>query len=111
MSETKEMLLKSCKMISDELGRRKDDMFFYSEEEHEDLGDENYFDDILDIKYILDSDRCLMGVRICVAWGGPNIYIDTLHNSIEGYWGRDNVSIPLEYGVAEAIDSYFEEYL
>lgn len=111
MSETKEILLKSCERIADELGRSKDDMFFYSYEEQENLRKENCFDDILDIKYILDSDRCLMGVRICVAWGGPNIYIDTLHNCVEGYWGRDNASVPLEYGVAEAIDSYFEDYL
>ena len=46
----------------------------------------DYIKDLLDINYTLDSQRQYKGARILVAFGGPNIYIDTAKNTVEGYW-------------------------
>ena len=50
------------------------------------LGGFDYIKDLLDINYTLDSERQYKGARILVAFGGPNIYIDTAKNTVEGYW-------------------------
>lgn len=47
----------------------------------------DYFEDCLDITYTVDSNREYQGVCVCVAWGGPNIYIDTNTKQVEAYWG------------------------
>ena len=39
------------------------------------IGD--YFDDFLDVDYIVGSDKKYKACRVLVAYGGPNIYIDT----------------------------------
>jgi hypothetical protein len=51
----------------------------------------DYIADVLDIEYYLSSDRetCL-GARILVAFGGPNIWIDTRKGLVEGYWWGDS---------------------
>jgi hypothetical protein len=46
----------------------------------------DYLADVLDINYILDSEKNYKGARILVAFGGPNIWIDTSKNTVEGYW-------------------------
>tara|TARA_R100001594_G_C3953112_1_gene243516 strand:+ start:23 stop:409 length:387 start_codon:yes stop_codon:yes gene_type:complete len=58
----------------------------------------DYLDDIYDYKFIVDSDKSYLGARICVAYGGPNIFIDTFNKQIEGYWGGDTY-----------IKSYYED--
>lgn len=50
----------------------------------------------------------LIGVRILVAFGGPNIYIDTFDGVVRGYWGGTQ-SYPLGYNVADTINDYFED--
>ena len=50
------------------------------------LGGFDYIKDLLDINYTLDSERQYKGARILVAFGGPNIWIDTAKNTVEGYW-------------------------
>ncbi len=67
-------------------------------DEHEHLISENgqeagdimsamdYLSDVLDIEYIISSRREYLGARILVAFGGPNIWINTRTEVIEGYW-------------------------
>ena len=69
----------------------------------------DYFDDCLDIEYRVGSDKQLRSVRIMVAWGGPNIYIDTASRAVELYWWGDNASYPIDSDVCDEIDQYFEE--
>lgn len=63
-------------------------------------------DDNCGIKIITDlSCNTLFSCRICVTWGGPNIYVDTDCHAVKGYWGFDNVSIiPLDASVCDRID-------
>lgn len=46
----------------------------------------DYLSDALDIEYIVSGDRTYLGARVCVACGGPNIWINTRTRLVEGYW-------------------------
>lgn len=48
-----------------------------------------YLQDVLEINWILHSDRSLKGARLLVSFGGPNIWIDTTKGTVEGYWWSD----------------------
>jgi len=50
----------------------------------------DYLTDILDIEYILGSDKQYLGARILVAFGGPNIWINTRTQQVEGYWWEES---------------------
>lgn len=53
----------------------------------------SYLSDALDIEYTVASDkRTMLGARILVAFGGPNIWIDTKRGEVEGYWGGDSAT-------------------
>lgn len=49
----------------------------------------DYIDDIYESIFMIDSDKNYRGARVCVAYGGPNIYINTFYKQVEGYWGGD----------------------
>jgi hypothetical protein len=72
--------------------------------ECEDENGPNAFDFIniecLDINYIINSDKTYRGARLLYAFGGPNIWIDTLHGQVEGYWGGETI-----------IKSYYQDLL
>jgi len=46
----------------------------------------DYLQDVLDIQYIVSGKGEYLGARILVAFGGPNIWVDTQRNVVEGYW-------------------------
>ena len=56
-------------------------------EEEEDISD--WFNNVLDIQYIVNQKKEYMGARLLVTFGGPNIWVDTQYNKVEGYWGTD----------------------
>lgn len=48
----------------------------------------DYISDVLDVNWILDSNREFKGARLLVAFGGPNIWINTDTQTVEGHcWG------------------------
>jgi hypothetical protein len=49
-----------------------------------------YLEGALDINWILNSDKTLKGARLLVAFGGPNIWIDTVKGTVEGAWWGDS---------------------
>ena len=69
-----------------------------------------FFDDAYDIEYRCDSRKEYRSVRIMVACGGPNIYIDTASKSVDLYWWTERASYPISYGAAEIIDDWAAEY-
>lgn len=69
----------------------------------------DYFADVLDIEYRIGSDREFRSVRLLVAYGGPNIYIDTCSRQVELYWWTDRASFPLSDEVCDQINADFEE--
>ena len=68
-----------------------------------------YFNDTLDINWLLNSDKTFKAVRLLVAFGGPNIWIDTETQMIEVYWWNDTFKLHIPSEIVEAIDEQFEE--
>ena len=69
----------------------------------------DYFDDVLDIEYRCDQHREYRSVQIMVAYGGPNIYIDTASKRVELYWWGDRADWPLDSDTVAAVDEWAEE--
>lgn len=70
----------------------------------------DYFkDNIYDIEYTINGDFDYRGVRVMIACGGPNIYIDTNTSRVELYWGSSKACAYIEYRTRDAIDAYFED--
>lgn len=69
----------------------------------------DYFEDVLDITYYSKGRGAddYIGVRIMVACGGPNIYVDTFSRKVELYWWNETASCDLF--ACDAIDDYFAE--
>ena len=60
----------------------------------------DYLKNVLEINYIIGSDKSYKGAILLVAFGGPNIWINTREKKVEGYWGGD-----------EYVKKYFEDTL
>ena len=56
------------------------------ENEGEIISAYDYLSDVLDIEYIVNSKKEYLGARVLVAFGGPNIWINTRTQQVEGYW-------------------------
>ena len=69
----------------------------------------DYFDDVFDIEYRINGNREYKSVRLMVACGGPNIYIDTAERAVMLYWWTDRAQYPLSRSACDAIDAEFEE--
>jgi len=67
-----------------------------------------YLSDALDIEFIVNSQREVLGARILVAFGGPNIWINTRTKQVEGYWWSDKFVMSYdndEIGLDDAIET------
>jgi len=49
----------------------------------------SYLTDALDIEHTISGTGEYLGSRVLVTFGGPNIWVDTRHNRVEGYWWSD----------------------
>jgi hypothetical protein len=49
----------------------------------------DYLADALDIEYIVNSKGEYLGARVLVAFGGPNIWVNTRTGIVEGAWWGD----------------------
>lgn len=71
----------------------------------------DYFEEneIFDVKYIIDENLDFCGARVMIAFGGPNIYIDTERGSIMLRWWNESAEYSLPSSTAEAVEDYFRE--
>ena len=70
----------------------------------------DYFEDALDIRYLINSDReTVLATKILVAFGGPNIWVDTESRAVELYWWTDRASYLLSGDVCDMIDEWAQE--
>lgn len=60
--------------------------------EGEPLSAFDYLQDALDIEYVVNSKAEYLGARVLVAFGGPNIWVNTRTNTVEGYWWGDSAT-------------------
>ena len=81
-----------------------------NENNFEQLSLYDYFEDVLDIEYRVDSDRkTIRSVSLMVTCGGPNIYIDTAEKAVLLYWWTDKARYYLSSDVCDQINEWGEE--
>lgn len=56
----------------------------------------DYLQDALDIEYIVNSKGEFLGARVLVAFGGPNIWVNTRTGTVEGHWWGDSAYATFE---------------
>lgn len=69
----------------------------------------DYLSDVLDIQYLVSSDRTYHSARILIAFGGPNAWIDTRAGALEvAWWSAPELrELPREF--IDALDEACEE--
>ena len=74
------------------------------------IGALDYISDALDIEYTVSSGGEYLGARVLVAFGGPNIWINTRYNKVEGAWWGDSADFSYddEMGLDDACREIFE---
>ena len=100
---------KTVDRIADTLESIKDDGFYEYEDEDDEEG-RFYFDDTYNTDFIWRMGYGLMGVRIMVACGGPNIWVDTFEKAVHGYWGGNEAIAYLTNDCCEKIEDEFDDY-
>ena len=79
-------------------------------EEWEELSIYDYLDDILDIDFTVNRFKEYQSCSICVGFGGPNIYIDTVDAYVKLYWGSTREKYPIKYSTSDVIDDWARDY-
>lgn len=67
-----------------------------------------YFADALDVEFIVSSNGTYRGADIMLSCGGPNVYLDTRHGIVKGYWGTDKAFATLSRRAEAEVDAYWE---
>lgn len=70
-----------------------------------------YFDEVvseLGINFIVAKDGYILGVNVCVATGGPNVFINTYENKINVYWTNEGGAF-IDPSISKAINNYYRE--
>lgn len=66
-----------------------------------------FMEDVLSVEYTYGSDGSYLGAEVCVGVGGPNLYVNTRRNRVEGYWGGEQVF--LSYSDVIGLDDWLGE--
>ena len=94
-SETcEEQLRRMCKDIAEEISEGKKDPAIWMY-------------DVYDVEWITHQDHSYKAARLLVAGGGPNIWVNTQTEMVEGYWGADEISWHFQDNIG--LDDYLEE--
>lgn len=83
MSDIKNHVQEIADMLSNGFGDEKNS-------DGEDFSAFDYLQDALDIEYIVNSKGDYLGARVLVTFGGPNIWVNTRTNTVEGHWWGDS---------------------
>lgn len=127
MSDTEEQMKGQCQRLADRLEAFAEGKLYDSEEgemvsqseidwDAEDFQEDRYlslYDYLMDnygikIKTDIQGDT-MYSCEICLAWGGPGIYIDTGTGAVEGYWWGDRATVYLSEEACRMIDETVDE--
>lgn len=127
MTNTEKDMLEMCQSIADDLELFEMGMVYDTEEMRMveslegDYDDERYLDfreyylwDNYGIRILSDFYDNGLEYRsgsICVATGGPGIWIDTTTGNVEGYWWGERCSVPMTDKVIDMIDRELEDFI
>ena len=70
----------------------------------------DYFDDALDWDYTIDREKRYSSVKVWIAVGGPNVWIDTRDAYVRIAWGYTREELPIPYSIRDEIDEVFQQY-
>ena len=70
----------------------------------------DYFNDYLDVDYIVNHEKQYKAARILVAWGGPSIYIDTGDRQVQLYWWSEYAEADIPMNICDEIDEIFRDF-
>lgn len=71
----------------------------------------DYLSDVLDVTYIVGSDRqTLKGARFYVTLGGPSVWLDTCSRSVELRWGGRSASWGLSFALCDELDEIAQDW-
>ena len=75
------------------------------------LSEYDFIDNCLDIRYIVDSKGQYLGAQLLVSFGGPNIWIHTMDNTVKGYWynEREEVSFTDNINLDDTCSEIYSE--
>ena len=79
-------------MYKRQIARRISEADFDLNDDGEELSAFDYLQSALDIEYIVNSKREYLGARVLVAFGGPNIWINTRTGTVDGHWWGDSAT-------------------
>ena len=101
-SETcEEQLRRMCKNIAEEITKGTREI-----PEGESPASE-YMENVYDIEWITHNDHTYKAARLMVAGGGPNIWVNLLGNTVDGYWWGDHCKVPFSDNIG--LDDYLAE--
>ena len=69
----------------------------------------DYLSDVLDIQYVVTSDRQYRSARVCIAFGGPTAWINTMTSQLEVAWWSEPVYRNLPGDFIDGLDDALEE--
>ena len=55
-------------------------------------GVHDFMEHVYDIEWITHQDHTYKAARLLVAGGGPNIWVNLMTNTVDGYWWTDKCS-------------------
>ena len=83
----------------------------YETESEEGCNAYDYLSTALDFQWIVQNDLTFIGARILVAFGGPNVWIDTNKKKVEGFWWGDYASADYSddsLGLQECVEELYQ---
>ena len=69
----------------------------------------DYLTDVLDIHYVVSSDRQYRAARVCIALGGPTAWLNTYTGNLEVQWWSAPETRELPRTFIEQLDDALEE--
>lgn len=72
----------------------------------------DYFDEVYNIDYVVTmygGELSYKSVKVMIAFGGPNVYVDTETGTVDLYWWDERGTARIDRDTVEEIDYYFEE--
>lgn len=70
----------------------------------------DYFEDVYNARFVLDSNLHYFAVKLMVACGGPNVWVSTESENVELFWWGDHASYPLSRDAVCAIDEFAQDW-
>lgn len=107
-TETETRLADHVQEIARRLSEGFDD--FDLNDDGEPMSAYDYLQGALDIEYIVSSKKEFLGARVLVAFGGPNIWINTRTDTVEGYWWGESAFASFDDGIGlnDALEEIYQ---